>query len=136
MTDRQPGREELGHRSAIAIGVTGVLLLLLGLCAVFFTQTVSLALFPGAVTLRIPEPSRAVQVIADGIYDAVRVCGIVSAAAGVVVITRAIMALIPHLTSIRKTLKTPRRLTRGGQRRALLTAKDSSLASDRQYWGY
>ena len=94
MTDRQPGRGELGHRDAIALGVTGVLLFLPGLCAVFFTQAVSSALFPRAVTLRIPEPSRAIQTIADGIYDAVWVCGIVSVAAGVVLITVGILALI------------------------------------------
>ena len=98
MTDRQPGRGELGHRDAIALGVTGVLLFLPGLCAVFFTQAVSSALFPRAVTLRISAPSRAFQAIAGGIYDAVWVCGIVSSAAGGVLITLGILVLIVGAT--------------------------------------
>jgi len=98
MTDDRWEREGSGNLAATAIGVTavtGVLLLLPGICAVFFTHAVISALFSQRVRffVRFLSGPRSFT-IEDIMRDQVWGWGIISAGAGVVLVTLAIWVAI------------------------------------------
>ncbi len=85
-----------GRLVALVLGAAllGFSLLLPGLCAVFFTHAAFSAPFPQAMTLRFRGPGRAFQTIEDVMHDPALLWGINSAAAGGVLITLAVWAVI------------------------------------------